>query len=107
MNRQPLRIYCTGIPIGAENYLVCLVNLLLFQSILYKRNDWTSKALGIRNELEDILPAYFKPNLPVWARPLWGVVASSGKNRRFATLYVNFLNFLIKGRDSILSAIGR
>jgi glycosyltransferase involved in cell wall biosynthesis len=81
---------------------VRFINLLLFQSLLYKKKDWTSKALELRIELEEILPSYFKPNLPGWAKLLWRTISGSNQNRQIATLYVNILNFLIKGRSAFL-----
>jgi glycosyltransferase involved in cell wall biosynthesis len=79
---------------------VKFINLLLFQSLLYKRREWTAKALGLRREIDGILPSFMEQHLPLWARMLW-TVTSSSKENYIAKLYVRSLHTLIRGRDLI------
>jgi glycosyltransferase involved in cell wall biosynthesis len=82
---------------------VRFINLLLFQSLLYKKEEWTTKALELRIEFNEIYPDFFDKNLPKWARPLWKIVSASNPKNRTAALYVNFLNGFIKARDYVSS----
>jgi len=73
------------------------INLLLFQSILYKQKDWAGKAFQLRHKIDDILPGFMERNIPLWAKLLWKI--GSFEEKSFAKLYVGCLNKLIAGRD--------
>jgi glycosyltransferase involved in cell wall biosynthesis len=80
---------------------VRFINLLLFQSLLYNKNDWTSKALSLRVELDNLLPSFFEPNLPRWAKLLWRLTHDSDQHFRIAMAYVIIIHFFIRVRDTV------
>jgi glycosyltransferase involved in cell wall biosynthesis len=77
---------------------VKFINLLLFQSLLYKQQEWTKTALALRKELDGMLPSFMEKNLPFWARNMWRMTHGGGGNNRPATLYATILNAGIKSR---------
>jgi glycosyltransferase involved in cell wall biosynthesis len=78
---------------------VKFINLLLFQSLLYKQQEWTKTALALRDELDGMLPSYMEKNLPFWARQMWRITPGNGRRSRAATLYAAVLNAGIKSRN--------
>ena len=80
---------------------VKFINLLLFQSLLYKQKEWTAKALSLRHEIDGILPSSMEEQLPVWARMLWTITFQSSRENYIAKLYVRCLHTLIFARDLI------
>ncbi|HAM52392.1 MAG TPA: hypothetical protein DCP92_17480 [Nitrospiraceae bacterium] len=80
---------------------VKFINLLLFQSLLYKQQEWTQKAFGLRDELDKMLPSFMEKNLPLWARKMWGMTSAKSKKNRTAAFYVAVLNAIIKSRDYV------
>jgi glycosyltransferase involved in cell wall biosynthesis len=78
---------------------VKFINLLLFQSLLYKRDDWTKQALDFRKKFEDILPGFMEQALPRWARPMWCLTLRKGGAHLSAMLYVRILHSMLRLRD--------
>lgn len=76
------------------------INLLLFQSLLYRNKEWFEKAHDLRDELEHLLNGHMGKYLPSWARLMW---ATSGhtNNNCLARYYVKSLDSIRKFRDSI------
>jgi glycosyltransferase involved in cell wall biosynthesis len=82
---------------------VKFINLLLFQSLLYKQQAWTNKALALRDELDLILPSFMEKSLPLWARQLWRMTCGEGSRNRPAAFYAAILNAGIKSRNFLRS----
>jgi glycosyltransferase involved in cell wall biosynthesis len=78
---------------------VRFINLLLFQGVLYKRDEWIQRAQELRNELEQIKKGFMERNLPRWAKCLWRLILSPGSNHLSASLYVQALNTMRQMRD--------
>ena len=83
---------------------VKFINLLLFQSLLYKQNSWSVEALNLRRELDEMLPSSMEEYLPFWARKMWAMTNPTSENPT-ARYYVKILNGLIKGRDFFKSLV--
>lgn len=77
---------------------VKFINLLLFQSLLYRQRAWMAQASNLRREIDDILPSFMGQNLPLWARLLWAITSSS-KESYIAEFYARTLDALIHARD--------
>jgi len=52
------------------------INLLLFQGLAIKRNDWVIEALRLQLVYNEIAPEIFTRNIPWWGKPLWFLPAS-------------------------------
>jgi glycosyltransferase involved in cell wall biosynthesis len=78
---------------------VRFINLLLFQSVLYKRDEWIQRAQELRSELEKIIPGFMDRNLPHWAKRLWRLMRGNRGNHLAASLYVQTLNTVRQIRD--------
>ena len=78
---------------------VRFINLLLFQGVLYKRDEWIHRAQELRAKLEKIKPGFMEKNLPHWAKRLWSLMQSAGSSRLAASLYVQALNTMRQMRD--------
>ena len=81
---------------------VKFINLLLFQALRQHRKVWVEKALSLRSELDEIVPLFMEQNLPFWAAKMWSIASPIGRNS-LATLYVKFLDGMIRARDLIMS----
>jgi len=81
---------------------VKFINLLLSQSLLYSRKDWTSTALSLRKELEEMSPFFMDQNMPFWTKIMWYLLESQNLNHRLPVLYVRTLNKLISIRNAYL-----
>jgi glycosyltransferase involved in cell wall biosynthesis len=86
---------------------VRFIILLLFQGILYKRDEWIQRAQELRAELEKIIPGFIDRNLPHWAKRLWSLMQSKGSSRLAASLYVQALNTMRQMRDLGRSVLHR
>jgi len=86
---------------------VRFTNALLFQGLLYKRSDWTKRALELRAEVDGIIPGFAEQELPAWSRPLWVLAPKSGGSRLAATVYVQALHGLRQMRDLGRSVLHR
>jgi glycosyltransferase involved in cell wall biosynthesis len=80
---------------------VKFINLLLFQSILYNRKDWTSMSINLRIAMDEMSPKFMEKNLPAWAKPLWLLTYMSKGHSQIATFYVKILNLVLKIRKSL------
>lgn len=78
---------------------VRFINLLLFQGILYKRDEWVQRAKELRAELDEGIPGFMDRSLPHWAKRLWSLMQSAGSGRLSASLYVQALNTIRQTRD--------
>jgi len=78
---------------------VRFINLLLFQGILYKRDEWIQRAQELRAELEKIIPGFMDINLPHWAKRLWRLMQTAGSSHLTASFYVQALDTVRKIRD--------
>ena len=86
---------------------VRFINLLLFQGLLFKRENWIERALELRTELDRVLPDFMERYLPRWARPLWKFMSNRGRRHLTASLYVQFLHSMRQMRDFGRSLIRR
>jgi glycosyltransferase involved in cell wall biosynthesis len=78
---------------------VRFINLLLFQGIMYKRDEWIQRAQELRIELEKINPGFMERNLPHWAKRLWSLMQTAGSSHLTASFYVQALNTMRQMRD--------
>lgn len=78
---------------------VRFINLLLFQGVLYKRDEWIQRAWELRIELDKIIPGFMEKKLPRWAKRLWSLMQSTGSSRLAASLYVQALDTMRQIRD--------
>ncbi|MBS4033337.1 MAG: glycosyltransferase [Ignavibacterium sp.] len=78
---------------------VRFINLLLFQGVLYKRNEWIKRAQELSRELDRIHPGFMEKTLPQWAKRLWTLIQNNGSSNLKASLYVKALNTMRKTRD--------
>ncbi len=78
---------------------VKFINLLLFQSLLFKRDDWIKQALDFRKRVERILPGFMEQELPRWSRPMWGLTLRKGGAHLSAMWYVRILHGMLRLRD--------
>lgn len=69
---------------------VKFINLLLFQSLISSRNDWTIEALRLSTAYREISSGAFNRLLPLWAKPMWQLVGP-GLPRITAKLYARLL----------------
>jgi glycosyltransferase involved in cell wall biosynthesis len=79
---------------------IWFISLLLFQSLLYKKEEWMEEAFRLREELEVVLPSFTENNLPLWARKMWKMAKVKQRNLG-TTLYVNVLHMVLKARNAI------
>ena len=86
---------------------VRFINLLLFQGVLYKRDEWIHRSQELRVDFERICPGFTERNLPHWAKRLWNLMQSAGSSRLAASLYVQALNTMRKMRDFGKSVLHR
>jgi glycosyltransferase involved in cell wall biosynthesis len=85
-----------------DKQAVKFINLLLFQSFLYKQKDWMKKCFELHHEIEETVPGVMNQNSPSWAMFLWGISSSDNEENHLATLYVKCLRALIGIRDSLI-----
>ena len=78
---------------------VRFINLLLFQGVLYKRDEWIQRAQELRGELEKIKPGFMDRNLANWAKRLWSLTQNTGSSCLRVSLYVQALNTMRQMRD--------
>jgi glycosyltransferase involved in cell wall biosynthesis len=78
---------------------VRFISLLLFQGVLYKRDEWIQRAQELRVEFEKITPGFMERNLAHWAKRLWSLIQSDGSSHLAASLYVQALNTMRQMRD--------
>jgi glycosyltransferase involved in cell wall biosynthesis len=103
-NKENSTLLETGDIIKLNKHAVKFINLLLFQSLLYKQHEWTLEALNFSRELDEMLPSSIREYLPFWARKMWAMTSSTGENPT-ARFYAKILNGLIKGRNLIKSLV--
>lgn len=75
------------------------INLLLFQGVLYKRDDWIQRSRELRDEFERIKPGFMEKKLPHWAKRLWSLKQDPGSGHLPASLYVQALHAMRQIRD--------
>ncbi len=78
---------------------VRFINLLLFQGVLYKRDEWIKRAQELRGELEKIKPGFMETSLPRWGKHLWSLMQDAGSSRLTVSFYVQTLNTIRQMRD--------
>jgi hypothetical protein len=76
------------------------ISLLLFQSLLYKKEEWMEEAFRLKEELEALLPFFTENYMPFWAGKMWEMARFKKKNLG-ATLYANALHMAVKARNAI------
>jgi glycosyltransferase involved in cell wall biosynthesis len=80
--------------------VIQFISRLLFQALLYKKQEWMEEAFRLREELEVLLPLFTENNMPFWARIMWKMARLKKKNLG-ATLYAKALHMAVRTRNAI------
>jgi glycosyltransferase involved in cell wall biosynthesis len=75
------------------------VNLLLFQALIMRKDDWIAQARELRAELNVLLPRKMEQTLPHWAKTMWKLSESPYAGLRPASLYAQVISAAISMRD--------
>jgi glycosyltransferase involved in cell wall biosynthesis len=79
---------------------VRFINLLLFQSLLYKNKEWLRAAFSFKIELEGLINGIMDNHLQPWAKVMWHLT-NPIKTNILASLYVSLLNVFRILRDVV------
>jgi hypothetical protein len=82
---------------------VRFINLALCQALNQGRDDWTRKAMSLRDEFEELVPGFMDDALPLWAKGLWLAAGATGQSLH-ARMYARAIAGSVALRDGLRRA---